>query len=464
MVKNISFHWLLFCLLLPVFTGVTLMLNLHTRHLVLKQIEMGVDDKLSNIISWVRALMDPNAYQQLAEQELKTAQNGEPGLEEDPYYQQTVEWFRDIRRETGLTYLYTFRQAAGAEIVYLIDGTEGPDFTPIGDADVLPDGVQTILDSKLPGSTPLVMPVAEWENWGLMKTAFGKLDLPDESLSAWIGTDIQASILQTRKKQATLSMLMSGSLGICIAILATLATTRKIVSPVHQLRTEVLALAGGDSNTHFSNQEIREYTALSKRFKQIAAFFKSLDHQIENQLESNRTDLRESQFQRYMTAHGQPFFQSQFAPLTIRSEAQSNSYFWSFSENREGLLFWCAKAEEPQASLLGTKARLLAERFSPSEFDAWLAACRSTGLEKRLLPLMIHYAQSRLHYSLPTAWIVWKRDAAGSTWSRLPITGDVTITSGFHLLVSEGMPVTTPTAEAVLPLETSPCILITIAS
>src|SRR3546814_20278911 len=80
-------------------------------------------------------MIDPADHDRL----IRAARAGEnpQAVEATPLYRRSVAPIRRLRDELSLTYLYTQVLGGGADIFYVLDGTEGADHSPIGSADEL---------------------------------------------------------------------------------------------------------------------------------------------------------------------------------------------------------------------------------------------------------------------------------------------------------------------------------------
>src|SRR3546814_6423419 len=80
-------------------------------------------------------MIDPADHDRL----IRAARAGEnpQAVEATPLYRRSVAPIRRLRDELSLTYLYTQVLGGGADIFYVLDGTEGADHSPIGSEDEL---------------------------------------------------------------------------------------------------------------------------------------------------------------------------------------------------------------------------------------------------------------------------------------------------------------------------------------
>ena len=121
--NSVQLYWFLLILLLPAFAGVTVLMSVHTRSLVTREIIDGFDRKLTEIITLTEVFLDHDTHRLLQpskQWELRSEErNTDPSLSSeielfpsdysDPSYLRCVEELKRIRQVTGLSYLYSFR-------------------------------------------------------------------------------------------------------------------------------------------------------------------------------------------------------------------------------------------------------------------------------------------------------------------------------------------------------------------
>src|SRR3546814_6379496 len=89
--------------------------------------------KLVTASALTGAMIDPADHDRL----IRAARAGEnpQAVEATPLYRRSVAPIRRLRDELSLTYLYTQVLGGGADLFYVLDGTEGEDHSHIGSED-----------------------------------------------------------------------------------------------------------------------------------------------------------------------------------------------------------------------------------------------------------------------------------------------------------------------------------------
>src|SRR4051812_26857303 len=129
----------------------------------------GFARKLTTTSSLTAAFVDPADHDWLTQ----AARAGAAAdlVEKDPRYLRNVEPMRRIRRELGLTYLYSQVIGGTKGVIYVLDATQGDDHSPIGSEDDLPADTMAGLRAVGARGGVYVSPIQYQEQWGLLKTA-----------------------------------------------------------------------------------------------------------------------------------------------------------------------------------------------------------------------------------------------------------------------------------------------------
>lgn len=182
---------------------------------------------------------------------------------EAPYFTTHRDALRELRRQTGLTYLYTQVYLGGDRIYYLLDGTDGDDWTPPGSADTLPDSsIIGVRDAQTFG-TLFVTDLLEWDNWGLIKAAYAPIRDREGNIVAMVGADVESTIIRTKTRRALFSVLLIGALTIAVSILVALKISRTLTRPIDEIRDAALGIAAGDRPTKPLRASLREVDLLA---------------------------------------------------------------------------------------------------------------------------------------------------------------------------------------------------------
>ena len=310
--KGLHLYWVLLLILFPFFFAGTLLLSLALHHRVQSGVLHGFDAKLSNLVTLVGVLLDAEQHHNLMPttdpasdaEKIHTSHNGDSGPSVDPattpFYLRHVDIITHIRRTTGLTYLYTFHMTGENRLAYVLDGSEPEDFSPIGQEDSPPDGAAELIVKSEANLEPVVLPVQNWEAWGLFKSGFGPIVLQDGKAQGMVGADIPVDIITERERQATLATILSVIIGIILTFIVAIRASRSLVSPIALIRSHLIRLAGGDATTTLPPFRIHE-------FQQISAVISELKDQqiaLDQSISSGITDHSRCMAAKQLKAQG----------------------------------------------------------------------------------------------------------------------------------------------------------------
>ena len=399
--NTLKLYWLLLILLLPVFGGITLLLSLRTKDRVNRQIIDGFDSKLSEIITLTDVFLDGNQHSRLARiSEIGGDEKLPPGgyNDQDPFYLKSVATFKQIREATELTYLYTLILLDQNYLCYILDGSEPEEFSVIGSLDILPSNFYDEMKACAKQDRPLIKPVEEWENWGLIKSGFIPIHEGDRQVAGFIGADLAVGIIKTREKQATLALMLSGAFGIIISIFAAIRATRSLASPINRLKAEVVQLAGGNLDAPFETSDISEYAHLKDSYQTIRNAFTRLDRENLDIINDQQLHELEVEYHSYLTAQLSSEYTANHSGLVVRD--LGNSPTFSCIETHDGLWIWQFLKTDPEGSFLSAKIRAVAEGLKSLGFDQWIEALRAVGYLAHVNLIRVDCATNQLSFHL----------------------------------------------------------------
>lgn len=251
---------LLLRVFLPVVVASAVLLAALVYNLLYAAIIEGFDRKLVTTSALAGAMIDPREHDVL----LRAARQGgeAAALERTPEYLGNVRPLRRIRRELDLTYVYTQAIGGDADIVYILDGTEGEDHSPIGFADDLPDETVAGLRLTEASGTIYVSPIEYQEQWGLLKTAAAPVYGSDGRVTSTAGADVNISVIQVGTQNALFASAMVGIASVLACLLVALVAVRRVAEPITAVKDEALRIASGDPRPPAAIRSPREVAEL----------------------------------------------------------------------------------------------------------------------------------------------------------------------------------------------------------
>ena len=228
----------------------------------------GFSRKLIATSALTGALIDPADHDFLirAAQVRATAE----AVEEMPQYRRNVEPMRRIRRELGLTYLYSQVLGGLKDVVYVLDSTEGEEHSLIGSEDELTPETRAGLRRTTTDGTIYVSPIEFQEQWGLLKTAAAPIRGQDGRIVATAGADVNISVIEVATQNALFASALIGVASLVASALVTFLIVRWVALPIEGLKADALRIAAGDRSPPARIAGPREVSRLREALEDLA--------------------------------------------------------------------------------------------------------------------------------------------------------------------------------------------------
>jgi len=229
----------------------------------------GFSRKLVATSALTGALIDPADHDQLIRAAMAKAPT--EAVEQSAPYLRNVEPMRRIRRELGLTYLYSQVLGGPKDVVYVLDATEGEEHSTIGSEDELTPDTRRGLTRTTTDGAIYVSPIEFQEQWGLLKTAAAPIRARDGRIVATAGADVNISVIEVATQNALLASALIGVASLLASALVTLLIVRWVALPIEELKAEALRLAAGDRAPPAQAASPREVARLRTALTDLAA-------------------------------------------------------------------------------------------------------------------------------------------------------------------------------------------------
>ncbi len=228
----------------------------------------GFSRKLVTTSALTGALIDPADHETL----MAAAKPGaDPGaLEQTPAYLRNVLPMRRIKRELGLTYLYSQVVGGSKDIWYVLDASEGDDHSAIGAEDHMTPATLAGLKAATARGTVYVSPIEFQEQWGLLKTAAAPIRGPDGAITATAGADVDIGVIQVATQNALFASALIGAASLLACALVTLLIMRRVAQPITRLKADALRIAAGDRSPPTPTPAPREVRRLREALGTLA--------------------------------------------------------------------------------------------------------------------------------------------------------------------------------------------------
>ena len=197
--------------------------------------------------------------------------------EKSEIYKKYIAPMTKIKLEADLTYHYTqnlIYNNEDANCIYILDVSEGNDYTPIGSEDVMDKDSIIGAENVMLRKEVFVSKIQEWEQWGLLKVSYAPILNKDGVVKAIAGADVDMGIIREKTKQALIQSSIAGVVFLIISIIAAFSISKKIIEPIRKLKYSALRIAAGRHGDKVSIDKPKELSELSDTFNAMGSKLK----------------------------------------------------------------------------------------------------------------------------------------------------------------------------------------------
>lgn len=316
---------------------ITAVLGVLAYRLVYRRIQDGFNRKLVAISTVTAAFIDGNEHREMMKL----------NSEHSPVYLKYVRPMQRIMREQHITYLYTQIPTGGRHIIYGLDGTVGPEHSPISSPDVSPPGEAAGIRDVYRHGIVYLSGMRHWQEWGLLESAFAPIYNRAGAITAMSGADVNISIITEKTRMALLAVTGCGLVLLLLAGFISTRAARRVTGPIGRLKTAALQVAAGHYGLQADIASPTELRTLAGSFNELS---RSLDERLRELRQINagveegrRERLLLQVFQRRdLTASPSPAESLRLLPRPSAHECRDASG-WVRWQNQ--LLLWSAGLE-----------------------------------------------------------------------------------------------------------------------
>lgn len=245
------------------------------------------------------------------------------GLEQSPIYLRYVAAMRSLHNLADTKYLYTQRLDDRSHITYGLDATIGVGHTPLLALDTLPqesiDGVANLLKN----GTLYVSDIQEWDQWGLLKSAYAPIfDPVSGAVIAMAGADIDISAIRFETHRALVVTIGAGIALMIAAGAYSLIISRQLTDPLNTIREGALRAAAGHYRQKLS-------VARPQELRDLALGFSASTDSIDELIQSST-----QQAERRRHTHAQAALDTRLARL-VEPSHRSSDRAWGCSGSQD---------------------------------------------------------------------------------------------------------------------------------
>ncbi len=211
------------------------------------------------------------------------------GQEQGPLYKRYVAPMQRVMARTGLTYLYTQTVDGRDHITYGLDGTVGPNHSPLHSTDTLPESEVAGVQRLMTEGSAYTSEIQPWQAWGLLKSAFAPIFDEYGRPAAMTGADIDISAIAFQTREALVITFACGGAMLLLSGLFTLGAARRLTVPLSAIKDAALHAAAGDYSRRADVARPRELAALAAKFSSISAALGQRVTELRQTVASQRT-------------------------------------------------------------------------------------------------------------------------------------------------------------------------------
>lgn len=245
---------MLLCLLLVVFTSVTMQIiaNKTSRNTVI--VAMG--ETALNITRSVINIVDIEKFE-----ELETSEDMQM-----EYYTQLRQQLNEVKENLGLKYLYTMRVTEAGEYIYVVDGApeEDTEVSLLGDIE---EDITDKMRSSVQGKEGYELSYSA--EWGNLISAYMPIKNQEGKTVGILAADFEADHIVKQLKDANNQMYLITTIIILIGIAVSIAFSFMIIRSLKSLQAKVQLLKQGDLTIEVKNNSKDEVGQLSEAFQDM---------------------------------------------------------------------------------------------------------------------------------------------------------------------------------------------------
>lgn len=200
-------------------------------------------------------------------------------LEENEYYHELKDKLNQMRKDSGLDYMYTLSRRKtddGYEYYYVVDGyDEGEDFCPLGEIAENPEeGYALLLKTFETGEQQAELSVTD--EWGALVSVYVPIKNDAGELIGALGADFNASDIQALLDSNEQQMILLVAAFLVISVVVVFIVISRLVKPLQTLAEEAELVGAGDLTVKLEAKSDDEIGKVSMSFNKMVQDLKNV--------------------------------------------------------------------------------------------------------------------------------------------------------------------------------------------
>lgn len=265
--NSLMFKIILLCVGLVLFASLSM--SFYATRTARTAIQGTMGQTALSITSSVISQIDVEKFEQL-----KTADDMK-----QEYYVTLRQKLNDIRKYTGLKYLYTLSKTAEGKYIYIVDGASlnNKDASKLGDVETaISDVMKKAFEGKMGYELDLN------NKWGSLASAYVPIKDKSGKTVGILGADFEASYVKKQLKKSDLAMLISTGVILLISIILAITFSYLMIRALKRLQLKIKMIEQGDMTVRIDSNRTDEVGKVSEALKAMVDYMASIIGGIRN--------------------------------------------------------------------------------------------------------------------------------------------------------------------------------------
>lgn len=194
------------------------------------------------------------------------------------YYKSLQSHLTDIRKSTGLKYLYTMRKTNDNKYIYVVDSTSKDDenFSALGDEE---DSVTSVLSKSFNGNSGFEF---HSDQWGNLISAYIPIKDDSDNIVGVLAADFDANMMVNQLNKFKTNICILVIIIIVVEIIIGQILSILLVSSLNKLKKKAELIKNGDLTVKFDKMGNDEIGELAQSFSEMVNNISIITNEIKN--------------------------------------------------------------------------------------------------------------------------------------------------------------------------------------
>ncbi|GKU24493.1 methyl-accepting chemotaxis protein [Clostridium folliculivorans] len=261
----------------------SLSVGIYTYYKTKENIETTIGNTALNIVKSILSTVDVKGFSNLKNKEDMNSE----------YYKNLQSHLSDIRKSTGLKYLYTMRKTNDNKYIYVVDSTPTDDknFSALGDEE---DSITNILKNSFNGNSGFEF---HSDGWGNLISAYIPIKDTSGNIVGVLAADFDANIMVNQLNKFKFNICILVVIIIVLGIIIGEIFSIFLVRSLNKLKKKAELIKNGDLTVRFDKNGDDEIGELTQSFGEMVNNISVITSEIKNntrEVNAEITDMHKS--------------------------------------------------------------------------------------------------------------------------------------------------------------------------